>query len=135
MAYKNYKLVHKRLRGGMQMHNWNICRDATRKQVQGEGFFKIIIIAVAGFTVGKVSEIIVKLIKGKQRKLISNSCPRNLFNVNGIYSSEDGFELTFGDIVKVLEQDEEYALIRKKGEVNKPHRIPVEVLKSLLEYK
>lgn len=115
------------------MNNLDVCRAVTRKHVREEGFVKIIMIAVTGYAVGKVSEISVKLIKDKLKKLKQNSLPKKAFNVNGIYSSGDGFELTFGDTFKVLEQDDKYALIRKEGEFNETHRIPVEVLNSLIE--
>lgn len=115
------------------MNNLDVRCVTTKKHVGVENSVKIIMIAVAGYLVGKVSEISVKLIKGKQKQLKQNSLLKKTFNVNAIYSSEDGFELTFGDKFEVLELGDKYATIRKEGEFNHAHRIPVEVLNSLIE--
>lgn len=115
------------------MNNLDVCRAVTTKQVREEIFLKTIMIAVAGYAVGKVSEISVKLIKDKRKHLQQNSLRKKAYIVNAIYSSEDGFELTFGDTFRVLEQDDKYALIRKEGGINETHRIPAAVLNSLMD--
>ena len=115
------------------MNNLYVCRIETRKHIREERFLKTVMIAVAGYAVGKLSEISVKLIQDKRKQLKQNRRSSKVFKVNGIYSSEDGFELTFGDTFKVLEQNDKYALVRKEGKFNEAHRIPVEVLNSLIE--
>lgn len=115
------------------MNDLNVCRVTTKKHARVECFVKTIMIAVTGYVVGKVSETSVKLIKGKRKQLKQNSLPKKTFIVNGIYSSEDGFELTFGDKFKVLELDDKYAMIRKEGGLKETHRIPIKIMNSLIE--
>ena len=115
------------------MNYLHLSRITTTKHMRSESLVRTILIAVTGYAVGKVSEISVKLIKDKLKLLKQNSLPKKTFNVNGIYSSEDGFELTFGDTFRILEQDDKYALIRKGGGINETHKIPVTVLNSLTE--
>ena len=115
------------------MKNLDACCVTTKKHAQVGNFVKIIMIAVAGYAVGKVSEIGVKLIKGKRKQRKQNSFSKKTFRTNGIYSSEDGFELTFGDKFKVLELDDKCAIIRKEGRIKETHKIPITVLKSLIE--
>lgn len=115
------------------MYYLDLSRITTTKHMRSESFVRTILIAVTGYAVGKVSEISVRLIKDKLKPLKQNSLPNKTFNVNGIYSSEDGFELTFGDTFRILEQGDKYVLIRKDGGGNETHKIPVTVLNSLIE--
>lgn len=115
------------------MNDLDVCCTTTKQYVRVETFVKTMIIATTGYTVGKVSEVSVKLIKGKRKQRQLNSFSKKTFRTNGIYSSEDGFELTFGDEFKVLELDDKYAIIRKEGGGKERHKIPITVLKSLIE--
>lgn len=61
--------------------------------------------------------------KIKQVK-IAPKAKKKMFQVNSIYSSEDGLELNIGDQVEVLEENGQKLLIRKVGADNETYVVP-----------
>lgn len=95
-----------------------------------------LLVAGGGYVVGRSCEVIGKAAYKKIKELRK---PKALevkeYVVDGIYSSEDGLELKFGDRFIVLEQLECAALISKIGDDNNPYIIPISVLHGISDEK
>ena len=74
---------------------------------------------------------VIKKMKGLRQK---ERGVKKEFDVYGIYSSEDGLELSFGDKFEVLDQDGEAVLIKKVGDFNNPYIVPSEIIKQLSDF-
>lgn len=86
----------------------------------------VIVTIIVGGTITFLTWGIYKLLKKKKGD------DKKTYSINAMYSSEDGWELTSGEQIVILQQDEKIALIRKVTEPNKVYSIPLVILNSLL---
>lgn len=91
----------------------------------------VVILLGTGYVIGKFCEVGVEKIRCLNQQ---NRYVGKVFNVDGIYSSEDGLELSFGDKYEVLEQDGEAVLIEKVGDANNPYMVSAEILKKSSDF-
>lgn len=88
--------------------------------------------AGGGYVFGKICERGGKIVYKKLKQVHQrNNVSKKAYDVNGIYSSEDGLELTFGDKYVVLERDGESVLIEKLGDTNNPYVVPTTILQGI----
>lgn len=80
-----------------------------------------IVTLIAGGTLTFLAWGICKLVKSKGKN-------KKVYCVNSLYSSEDGFELSPGDHVEVLEENGEKLLVRKEGASNETHVVPRSII-------
>ena len=85
-----------------------------------------IVTIIAGGAITFLTWGIYKLLKKKKGD------DEKIYSINAMYSSEDGWEITSGEQIEILQKDEKIALIRKITEPNKVYSIPLVILNSLL---
>ena len=71
--------------------------------------------------------------KRKSKQCIQKNEEIRPYEVNGIYSSGEGLELTIGDKCVILEQLQDVALIERIGDDNNPYIIPLSVLQEIVD--
>ena len=118
------------------MGNLGLYQAMTAGAKRGGGPVELgIIFWGTGYMVGRVCESGIKFVVRKLRQPQQQECYRGkLFTVNGIYLSDDGFQLKFGDKFEVLEQDSGAALIKKIGDSNNPYMVSLDILRQLSDF-
>lgn len=82
-----------------------------------------IVTVIVGGTLAFLAWSVCKLVKRKGRN-------KKVYCVNSLYSSEDGFELSPGDQVEVLEENGEKLVICKVGASNETHIVPRSIIEE-----
>ncbi len=109
------------------------------KKVGGPKIFVGIIAgtgAVAGVTIYKGGEIVVRKIKKKTNKHeLPETSDTIIYSVTADGVSNEGLEFKIGDQFRVLEKDKDIILIEKIGDDNNPYYVLEELLKNVSNYK